>query len=402
MDRVVKWALMASAGALIFAACNKGAGGAKVNGPRDASRAAKNQNNKNGGSGAGSGGEQAGRKPVELKKMNDAQKKMAPVMKDLRPMMRDAGALLNEIWDLRAKSQNQKWTGGNIIKLTSEILEANFDARGIPWERKTGQAACSAPGKSEVKEVASYEYDILFAPCDKPNETPAKIVTIRKNNKADKSYSVIFHIKALTASPKLMMGNLVLMDQMLDSKKLDSGCDMEPQPNGRLGIWNCQNLAQDTGSNQYAMIETLQFEFPSKEASPFKKLTIDEFKDKDGTGKFEKQALRAIDNPVSNEFLIQLDLERSPKEAAVQAATAGNAAAAADADADAKRKADEEAARLRKEQEAQAAQNGSGEQKSADAQQPQAQPTPASANQQEAGEQSPSAGAETDAAAGAQ
>jgi len=362
MDRVVKVLLAISVCAGVFAACNKNAGGAKVNSPKkDTVRGAKPTDAKAAEAQPDKRGiDYSKATPAEKQKINDTAKDM----KALRPLFRDADGLYREFWKVIIDPVSPK--PENIFKLMYWALDANYTDKGIPVQPDLKKKVTCVIGISEIKKTSELQYDVYFAPCS----NPADLKKIAQINKATDRWSVVFEISAMDQAPRQMMG---LFMNSLNSTE-ESGCDMIAMPHGRLGVLNCKNIGQDMTETKYTWIKELKFKYPngSTDKNFIQPLVLLYSQFEVTGGKPEELKYKAVDHYVKSEFVIELT-KNAPVE---QNDDAANAKIAADV----KAKAAEENARLKKEEDERNAAN-----------QQQAQPVAADANKT-APKAAPSAG----------
>ncbi len=316
MRSYLKLFFAVSACAVIFAACNKNAGGANVKGPKDGSRGAAKPTGQPTGT-------PAGKNEISTAKMTSAQKTeleaVAKDMKAIRPLFRDSDLLWQEFWGKIIAPESAKQQ--NAFKLVYQILEANFSDRGIPLDKTKNKTACSL-GETEVKKVDANTFHVMYAVCGRPNEKQNIAILSRNTG----GWTVEFHIaqfEGKDGKSDQMMGNFM---KLLKSD-LGSQCDLKPLPLGRLGALTCENLGQDISASKYALIKTLKFKHPMTAKGDETPLEL-EFSLFEVTGEKEKEYQgKAFDNKVKKEFLVDL-MEKAPPEAKNEAADKALAAQA--------------------------------------------------------------------------
>jgi hypothetical protein len=298
MDRILKTIFAASICVAVFAACNKNAGGAKVNAPR---------NGKAGEKPVAPGGQGQRVEPdnrgINTSNMSAEEKKKleetAKDIKTLRALFRDADYLWKEFFPkiidpLAYKEQN-------IFKFVFKSLNDRYTDKGVPVK----DAACSF-GIVEIKKINMAQYDLSWAPCGKKEDSKLVVALTKSSN----GWKAIFHVDKMDVKPEIMMGQFMTTIHGTE----DSGCDLVPTLWGRLGTLDCTNLGHDTATNKYALIKSLKFMHPvlttDKDKKPLElEYTLFEKTDS-GT---EKYTGKAYDNYIKGEFIIDL-AENSPPE----------------------------------------------------------------------------------------
>ncbi|MGZ5279717.1 MAG: hypothetical protein ACXWC9_07240 [Pseudobdellovibrionaceae bacterium] len=370
MDRVVKVLLAISVSAGVFAACNKNAGGAKVNTPKnDTVRTNKATDKTDPAADKG--------KVVDDSKMTVQQKaemsRIAKDVKELRPLFRDAGSLYKEFWPILIKPDSAK-EGMNILKLVSWILESNYNVQGKRYV-KDGKAECKI-GVSDLKSVTTNQYDILFAKCDAKTDFKAIARLVHEGE----SWSVLFDIGAMDGNTANMMGNLIQIWNAKDAAgaKVESMCKLDriKKDSGRLASMTCMNIGHDISDSKYLLVKKLEFHNPiasPKQSAPLE-IEFSIFEVINGEKPKETKTGTATDEIKLGNFLVELTSVAPEQEASAAV----------------KAKAEEEKARMIKlEEERQAAasqQNGepTGDTAAADATQiPKAAPITAGVQQME-------------------
>jgi hypothetical protein len=304
MDRLLKTIFAVSICVSVFAACNKNAGGAKVNAPRGGKNGEKTA--------PGADKNKPGATPVqkeEDRSKQTAQQKaesdrLANDIKELRPLLRDANQLIKEIWPILIKPDGESSSRGNALGLMSWVLESNFSVKGYKLAKEEKDKASCPKGESELKKLSEYEFDVIYANCENKNDkkTIARITRL-KDGGVDK-WKIEFKIGAMDAKPELMMGSLM----KLWNSELDATCTMQKLKHGRLGLLICENIGQDISSAKYMILKELKFEHPSNDVSrtveePLQvKYTI--YKVTDGNTPVEDKSGTAVDQIRNGEIKI--------------------------------------------------------------------------------------------------
>jgi hypothetical protein len=274
MDRVVKLMCAAAVSVGVFAACNKDAGGVKVNGPRNLKGTADKPKPQGASTDTDKG------KVEDDSNLTAAEKaereRVAKDMKELRPLFRDAGSLYSELKvylkDPKDGSTDSAPQGYNILKLISWIIENNYNVKGLPYAAND-KAECKL-GYSGIKADSSTQYSISFAPCNaKDNvEVIAKLI-----HTAD-YWEILFNIGRLSGSPQNMMGNLMQIWNAKDGSgaPVESKCRLSPiKDRGRLGTMMCLNIGNDISATKYLLIERLEFSHPFAGMKTLKPVVVD-------------------------------------------------------------------------------------------------------------------------------
>jgi len=317
MDRVVKVLLAISVSAGVFAACNKNAGGAKVNSPKkDTARGNKAAEKTENAADKG--------KVVDESKMTVPQKaelnRIAKDMKELRPLFRDAGSLYKEFWPIIIKPDSAK-EGMNILMLVSWILESNYNVQGKRYV-KDGKAECKI-GVSELKSVTTNQYDILFAKCDAKTDLKAIARLVREGE----LWNILFDIGAMDGSTSNMMGNLMQIWNAKDAAgaKVESMCKLDriKKNSGRLASMTCVNIGHDISDTKYLLVKKLEFQNPiaSPEQSTPLEIEFSIFEVLNGEKPKETKTGTATDEIKLGNFLVELT-SVAPEEEATTAAKA--------------------------------------------------------------------------------
>ncbi len=268
MDRVVKLMCAAAVSVGVFAACNKNAGGVKVNGPRNLKGAADKPKQKDATTGTDKTAVESDANLTDKEKADRVH--VAKDMKELRPMFRDAGNLYKEMKDYLKdpddSSPDSAPKGFNIFQLMSWIIESRYNSKGLPLV-VDDKADCRL-GYASIKADSETQYSVSFAPCNAKDKSQVIAQMIH----TAEYWEIVFTIGNLDGSTKNMMGGLMQIWEAKDESK----CRMSPiADRGRLGTMMCTNIGNDISDTKYLLIKRLEFAHPFAGMKTLKPLTVE-------------------------------------------------------------------------------------------------------------------------------
>ncbi len=290
MNSSYKILISAIVSALLFAACNKGTGGAKVTSPKSRAGAGAN---KPGANKPTADDSQKKREEYLATLPSEKAKKIARTMTDmleLKPLLRDSSSIFIQTHSVIVKD-NKAIIGaetvkleGSIFSLLEQVIGQNYSNDGVPVANdKLNDLAkqCTDKKIKFLGRIAGEEgrYNFSFKNCDKDASLENVLVTIKaatSDTEPKRFWTMDFTFHAIaeqsigdsSSSPIDLSGLLFgrwmphfYTETSGDANKEASrvACKISKLTNGRLASLVCENLGQDSSKDSYVHFKKINF-----------------------------------------------------------------------------------------------------------------------------------------------